>query len=153
MEWRMMTEADLPGVVALAGVVHPQHPERPEIFAERLALAPGFCWVLGEGLGYALAHPWSGEAPPLDTLLGALPRPAEALHLHDTALAPEARGKGRAEAMVERLAAVGAAGGIGQMTLVAVAGKGGYWRRRGFGPVAEAAGYGPDAWLMVRALG
>ncbi|WP_236037783.1 GNAT family N-acetyltransferase [Belnapia arida] len=147
-----MTEADLPRVVALAAAAHPQHPEKPAVFAERLALAPGFCWVLGEGRGYALAHPWAGPVPPLDSLLGALPAAAEVLHLHDIVLAPEARGAGEAAAMVARLAASGAASGLGRMTLVAVAGKAGYWQRLGFTPLAEVAGYGAGASLMARPL-
>ncbi|WP_052214852.1 GNAT family N-acetyltransferase [Belnapia sp. F-4-1] len=147
-----MTEADLPGVVALAAAAHPHYPEEPAVFAERLALAPGFCWVLEDGRGYALAHPWAGPVPPLDSLLGALPAAAEALHLHDIVLAPEARGAGGAAAMIERLAALGAASGLERMTLVAVAGKAGYWRRLGFVPLLEVASYGAGAVLMARPL-
>jgi ribosomal protein S18 acetylase RimI-like enzyme len=145
MDWRPMTEADLPGVVALAGAVHPHHPEAPAVFAERLALAPEGCWVLGEGQGYALAHPWTGLAPPpLDTLLGAVPEGP--WHLHDIALAPAARGAGHAARLLARWPAA---------TLVAIAGTGRYWARQGFRRVpcadpAALASYGAGARFMAR---
>jgi ribosomal protein S18 acetylase RimI-like enzyme len=145
MDWRPMTEADLPGVVALAEAVHPHHPEEPAIFAERLALAPEGCWVLGDAQGYALAHPWTGLAPPpLDTLLGAVPEGP--WHLHDIALRPAARGAGQAARLLARWPVA---------TLVAIAGTGGYWARQGFREVpcddpAALASYGAGARFMAR---
>jgi ribosomal protein S18 acetylase RimI-like enzyme len=164
--WRRMRAADLPLVEAIAAEVHRDYPERPAVFAERLALAPAFCRVLrppsAEGalllLGYAVTHPWAAEAgpPPLDSLLDALPARPDAWHIHDVALLPTARGSGHAARLLAGLEARAARDGIGLATLVAVAGKSGYWSRRGF-RLAPAAGpglasYGAGAVFMSRAL-
>ncbi|SDD68641.1 GNAT family N-acetyltransferase [Belnapia rosea] len=145
MDWRPMTAADLPGVLALADRLHPHHPEAPAVFAERLALASGGCWMLGEGEGYAVAHPWDGLAPPpLDSLLGRL-RPGP-WHLHDIALLPAARGAGHAARLLARWP---------EATLVAIPGTGAYWQAQGFrdAPCADAvalASYGEGARFMQR---
>ncbi len=152
-----MTAADLPDVAALAAAIHPDYPESPAVFADRLALAPGFCRML-PGLGYAIAHPWAGPAPPaLNTVLGRLPAVPEALHLHDIALAPAARGTGQARAVVAALLAEAAAQGLGRASLIAVAGKEGYWASLGFRPEpqlpgAALASYGAEALPMARPL-
>jgi len=44
-----MTEADLPAALAIAEVVHPNYPEDPAVFTERLALYPRGCLVLVQG--------------------------------------------------------------------------------------------------------
>ncbi|RYI95421.1 MAG: GNAT family N-acetyltransferase [Acetobacteraceae bacterium] len=157
MPWRPMTAADLPDVLALADRLHPGYPESPAVFADRLALAPGFCRML-PGLGYAIAHPWAGQAPPpLDTVLGILPAAPDRLHLHDIALHPEARGTGQAAAVVAALLADATALGLGHAGLLALPGKADYWARLGFRPAAwppgpALASYGPDALPMERAL-
>jgi GNAT superfamily N-acetyltransferase len=161
--WRAMRRDDLGAVCAIATAVHPDHPERPEVFAERLALAPAGCRVLDGGargpLGYALSHPWRLDLgpPALDSLLGALPAVPDAWYLHDIALLPEARGGGQAAGIVAALLAEAAAAGIGQAMLVAIPGKDRYWARRGFddapiagpGPAARLAAYGAGARLML----
>lgn len=153
-----MTPADLPAVLALAAALHPHHPESPAVFAERLALAPEGCWLLGEGRGYAIAHPWAGAAPPpLDTLLGVLPVRPDALHLHDIALDPAMRGAGHAASIVAALLRAAEGRGLRRATLVAVDGKDAYWARQGFRPIAGAEGpalasYGEDAVAMARQL-
>jgi ribosomal protein S18 acetylase RimI-like enzyme len=170
MAWRPAEEADLPAILAIAAALHADHPERPEVFAERLRLAPpGFCRVLARpggspasGLsGYALTHPWRAAHPPaLDTLLGRLPAAPDAWHIHDVALLPEARGRGLADAVLREIEATAAAAGAGlrRATLVAVAGKAGHWRRRGFRAVAPGDGgatlatYGAGAAFMARDL-
>ncbi len=160
-----MHPGDLPAVEAIAERVHPDHPERPEVFAERLALAPEGCLVLaGEGglAGYAVSHPWQVllGPPPLDALLGALPGVPDAWHVHDIALLPEARGAGLASALLDALLAAAARRGFGRATLVAVPGKAAFWERRGFramppapGAAAALASYGAGAAWMARALG
>ncbi|MCB4821095.1 GNAT family N-acetyltransferase [Roseicella aerolata] len=154
--WRLMTEADLPAVVALADRLHPHHPEAPAVFAERRALAPLGCRVLALGdrlLGYAVGHPWTGEGPPLlDSLLGSLPARPGAWHLHDIALVPAARGAGHAAAVLRSLLADPSPL---RTTLVAIPGSGAYWARHGFrdvpvrDPLALAT-YGEGARFMAR---
>lgn len=152
-----MTAADLPEVLALAGLLHPGYPESPAVFADRRALAPGFCRML-PGLGYAIAHPWAGPPPPsLDTVLGTLPASPECLHLHDIALHPAARGTGQAAAVVAALLADAAAAGLGRASLLALPGKADYWARLGFRPAAwppgpALASYGPGTLPMERPL-
>lgn len=152
LSWREMQPDDLPAVMALAEALHPEHPESPAVFAERLALAPAGCHVLARGdalLGFAVMHPWTGLAPPaLNQLLGRLPARPGAWHIHDVALAPEARGAGHAAAVVR--AVIGDSGA----TLVALAEAVEYWSRLGFRELACAdpvalASYGPGARFMA----
>lgn len=168
MAWRSMRTDDLPNVIALAARAHLAFPERDEVFAERLALAPDFCLVhevevaVEDGGrtafgGYVVAHPWTDGPPPaLDTLLGALPAGADILHLHDCVIAESARGRGGARAGLAALVAR-AEGAYRAIGLVAVAGKETYWAAQGFRPVPAPqpspalAGYGPDA-LPMRLL-
>ena len=150
-----MEVADLPAVVALAERLHPHHPESPTVFAERLALAPEGCRVLAAdaGLaGYAISHPWTGQAPPrLDALLGVLPARPGAWHIHDIALAPGVRGMGLAAAVLRGLLA----GRALPATLVAIPGTGAIWARQGFRDAAvddpaALSSYGAGARFMRR---
>lgn len=157
-----MAPADLPAVMAVAAEVHPNYPEGEAVYAERLALHPAGCLVLagGEGLGgYALSHPWLlGQVPALDSLLGALPEPADAYYIHDLALLPSARGGGAASACVDRLAAHAGASSFVRMALVAVGNSAGFWRRHGFHEAHDEAlarklvSYDDAARYMVRDL-
>ena len=145
MTWRPMTAADLVKVAAIAALCHPDLPEPPEVFAERLALFPAGCFAT-EG-GYAIAHPWAGKAPPLAARLGALPDAPDHLFLHDVALRPEARGRGLLPALLARLDALG----LPETRLVAVRGTSALWARHGFVETGAAKpGYGPGAVAMRR---
>lgn len=158
-----MAPDDLAGVDAIAHAVHRAHPERAEVFAERLALfAPG-CLVLergGEILGYAIAHPWTRAAPPaLDTLLVALPPRPDCLYLHDVALLAPARGMGASARLLSLLDGLARAGGLPRIALIAIPGTAGFWHRQGFVPVArpelaaKLASYGDGAQVMERGVG
>ena len=158
MHWRLMAQGDLDGVVGVAALAFPDHPEGRACFAERLALAPATCFVLAEGariLGYLIAYPWPLDAiPPLDTLLGFLPDRRDAWYLHDLALLPEARGGGHARAGLGLLFARAQ----GPLALVAVNDSAAFWRARGFAernaPALQAklSSYGPQARYMVRSV-
>ncbi|TDH63930.1 GNAT family N-acetyltransferase [Dankookia rubra] len=154
--WRPMTEADLSAVQVLADRLHPDYPESPVVFAERLALAPAGCRVLAADtrlLGYAITHPWTGTAPPpLGAVLGALPPRPGVWHIHDIALDPAARGGGHAATVLRALLA---ASPLPRATLVAIPGTAGYWARQGFrdaavGDAAALASYGAGARFMAR---
>jgi GNAT superfamily N-acetyltransferase len=157
--WRAMTAGDLAAVGALAATVHPDLPERPEVFAEKLRLFPRGCFVLqGEGgvLGYAFAHPWRLRAiPKLDAFLGGIPAGADCLYLHDAAVAPAARGQNAAARLVAALRAVAVAEGLRWLALAAVYGAARLWGRHGFvaveGPELDdaLAGYGETARYMI----
>jgi GNAT superfamily N-acetyltransferase len=158
--WQAAVAADLSDIMAIAEVAHPDLPERPEVFAEKLRLFPPGGLVLagagGAALGYAIAHPWTlGEVPALDTLLGALPPAADALFLHDVSVLPVARGQGAAAALVGLLDGLARDRGLRALALVAVHGTEAMWARLGFRPRAggEVAGYGAAARHMVRPVG
>jgi GNAT superfamily N-acetyltransferase len=157
-----MTTADLPAVDAVAARVHPAFPEDEAIFAERLRLYPPGCHVLdrnGTIAAYAVSHPWIDRAPPpLNAPLGGLPARPSTYYLHDIALLPEARGSGAGAEIVATLAAQAGAEQLSSLSLIAVNGSAGFWRRQGFEVVADDAlaaklrSYGADAQFMVRRL-
>ncbi|CAN5465932.1 GNAT family N-acetyltransferase [soil metagenome] len=157
-----MTEADLDAVAAIAVIGFPDHFESRPMFANRLSLAPEGCFVLGDGprvLGYLIAYPWrTDDAPPLNTLIEAIPGDAAVMYLHDLCLHPDARGLGATGEIVERLADQARASGWPAVVLVAVNDATGFWARHGFA-VRESeaisqklAGYGSDARYMLRPL-
>lgn len=136
MHWRPMRADDLPQVMAITAHLHPDYPERQEIFADKLAFYPAGCQVVAKDdavFGYGFAHVWSLGLPPLlDTPLGALPAGRDCLHLHDVALMPQAQGAGRVDVYLDHLQALALADSIDVLSLIAIAGKDGYWRGKGF---------------------
>ena len=163
LNWRPMTEGDLDAVAAIAVLGFPDHFEGRDCFANRLDLYPRGCFVLAEGSsvkGYLIAYPWQGEAaPPLNSLIEAIPDDAAILYLHDLALHPDVRGGGHTSRIVERLADQAQGDGWPAVALVAVNDAAGFWRRQGFVEQAgtpaltdKLASYGADARYMIRAL-
>ncbi len=156
--WQPLTAADGAAVLALAELAHPDLPERIDIVTERVRLFPAGCLKLVHAsrlVAYGIAHPWRlGTAPKLDTLLGALPREPDCLHLHDVVVAPAARGRGAAARYFAAMEAVARACRLPALALVSVYGTNRLWARSGFveraGP--DLGGYGPTARYMVRAL-
>jgi GNAT superfamily N-acetyltransferase len=134
--WRLMTAYDLPAVQAIADTVHVDFYERAEVLAERQRLYHNGCYLLEineKPAGYVLSHPWrQGSLPPLNTLLGELPREPDTYYLHDLCLLPVARRIGAAGKIVEALAKHAHVEGYPTMTLVAVNGSIPFWERHGF---------------------
>lgn len=155
-----MTADDLDGVVAVAAVAFPEHPEGRACFAERLALCPQLCFVLEDDAGvagYLIAYPWSeGAIPPLDTLLGGLPADRSALYLHDLAMLPRVRGQGQAAAGIALLVKEAREMAAASVSLVSVNGSVGFWEGLGFrvveAPEGKLASYGVGARYMRRDL-
>lgn len=157
-----MTADDLDGVVAVARLAFPHHPEDRACFENRLALWPRGCFVLADDqgvAGYLVAYPWRRDsAPALNSLIDALPQDADRLYLHDLAVHPRARGGGHTRPMVEQLAEQARADRWPAIALVAVNAAGDFWRGLGFhaetppGMAAKLASYGADALYMVRPL-
>jgi GNAT superfamily N-acetyltransferase len=158
-----MAADDLDAVCAVARTAFPNHHEDRAVFADRLALSPGGCFVLAAGdeaaRGYLIAYPWRlDDAPPLNTVVGRLPDAPDVLYLHDLALAPEARGGGYAARIVEQLARQAAQARWPAIALVAVNQAAPFWAGLGFAPrespdmTRKLASYGEDARYMVRAL-
>lgn len=151
-----MRASDLPGMIALAAIVHPALPERVEVLAERLRLYPPGCHVLPDGealAGYLLSHPWHAGAPPaLDSFLAALPAEPGTYFIHDLALHPSHHGQGAAGAILRPVLAAPACR-LGA-ELVAVNRSAPFWRHHGFRPslppgmAEKLRDYGPDALFM-----
>lgn len=163
MSWRGMTDFDLPAVNEIAAQVHPGFFEAPEVLAEKHHLYRNGTHILEVGTrvsGYVISHPWRrGSVPALNMLLGHLPEAADTYYIHDIALLPLARRIGAAADIVSALSKHAGAGGFKTMSLVAVNGSEGFWRRQGFAPVEMAElndklmSYAPDARYMVKPLG
>jgi GNAT superfamily N-acetyltransferase len=157
--WRSMTADDLDAVGAMAAEVHPDLPERPEVFAEKLLLFRQGCFVLDSqagAVGYAFAHPWRLRAiPPLDGFLTEIPPSANCLYLHDSVVLPAARGQAAAARLVDLLRAVAVKTQLPWLALVSVYGTWRLWGRFGFAPVEDAAlaeklvSYGETALYMT----
>jgi GNAT superfamily N-acetyltransferase len=160
--WRTMTGFDLDQVEAIAAAVHPTLFEAPEVLAEkqRLYRDGAFLLEIGERpAGYVLSHPWMfAQPPPLNGLLGALPEVPDSYYIHDLAILPLARRIGAASQIVAALEKHARAKGLATMSLIAIAGSGGFWTRHGFAPLElpeladKLGGYGPEARMMAKAL-
>lgn len=166
LEWRPMTHADLPAVLAAADVIHTDYPERVEVFADRLALFPDGCRVAGAGtdgavVGYGVMHPGIlGYPPALDSLLERLPAEADCLYLHDIALLPAARGHGLGESVLTHAHGVARRHGLPWLALTSTPTARSYWLARGFTPsdaggaalATKLASYGEGMMYMTRAV-
>ncbi len=162
LHWRPAHASDLPAISAIAARIHPDLPERPEVFAEKMRLYPDGCRVLAaddEIAGYGLSHPWKQHRiPPLDGFLERLPDDADCLYLHDVAVLPDFRG-GIARAYVAEIEELARSTGIATLALVSVYATRSLWERLGFRPVtadaelqAKLGSYGEGATYMLRGL-
>ncbi|THF60688.1 GNAT family N-acetyltransferase [Pseudothauera rhizosphaerae] len=157
---RPLRAANLAEVLRLQACAYPaEYHERAEVFASRLALAPGGCWLGergGRAAGYVIAHPWCGVQPPqLHVPLDELPAAgAAAVFLHDMAVCPQARGSGLAQALFRKVRAWAAEQEAREIMLVALADARGFWQRLGFvaDPRPLPACYGDGACCMRLAL-
>lgn len=162
LHWRPARASDLPAISAIAARIHPDLPESPDVFAEKMRLCPEGCRVLvaDDGIaGYGLAHPWKQHRiPPLDGFLERLPDDADCLYVHDVAVLPDRRG-GAARAYVATIEDLARSIGIATLALVSVYATRPLWERLGFRPVtakaelrAKLASYGEGATYMLRDL-
>ncbi|MCX8145494.1 MAG: GNAT family N-acetyltransferase [Azovibrio sp.] len=156
---RRMAPADLEQVLAIQAQAYPPalH-ETADVFAGKLRAFPASNWVV-EGasglLAYLFAQPARHCLPPPLHDPGAPVAAADALHLHDMAVRPEARGLGLARHLMRQAQAWGRQQGLGWMTLVAVGSASDFWQRLGFVPARarkSLSGYGPAALYMHRPL-
>lgn len=160
LSWVPLRVEDVSDVVRIADQLHPGLPERPEVYGEKIRLAPETCRKLvrhGVCLGYGIAHPWRLNAiPPLDTLLDELPTDPDCLYLHDVALLPSARGQSAPATYVQFAIECARQSGLPRLAMTSVYGSDVVWRRFGFEVVpatpdlaSKLAGYGPSAKYMV----
>jgi GNAT superfamily N-acetyltransferase len=161
--WRSLNREDVPLLLQIAKVAHPDLAERSEVFVEKWRLFPEGCFGAdqhGDLRGYGIAHPWLlNEIPPLDAFLRALPDPATCLYVHDVALLPSARGHGLAGALIDLWVQVAQRRGLPALSLVSVYGTFKLWGGLGFRdassavPTSKLQSYGPTARYMIRPLG
>lgn len=150
--WRPAAIADAPAITANAQAVLGSYGEEFAVYAERIVLAPGGCFVLADSdrvVGHFLSHPWRrGRPPAMNAMLGAIPADTDCWYIHDVAVLPEARGAGAVAAILEQMARVTQPL---PLALVAVGGADGYWRRHGFSAAAgDGSAFGPGAIYMER---
>jgi GNAT superfamily N-acetyltransferase len=155
-----MRDEDLPAVNDLAAQVHPNYPEDPSVFAERVRLFAAGCFLLSEPpTGYILSHPWRfGQPPALNSTLGRIPKDPDTYYIHDIALLPAAQGQGSAGLILEQLGGLARSLGLKTLSLVAVNNSAAFWEKRGFRTVGDEgltqklASYDSDARFMVLSL-
>jgi GNAT superfamily N-acetyltransferase len=140
--WRSMRRRDLAAVSDLAGRIHIDYPEQPQVFEEKLQLFPHGCFTLQGAdtslVGYCFSHPWTRGLPPsLDRLLGQLPPRPDTYFIHDLAVDQTFRGKGGAALLLPVIATVTRLYRLEHMTLIAVNKSEGFWRRAGFVATAD----------------
>jgi ribosomal protein S18 acetylase RimI-like enzyme len=131
-----MSQGELPAVHDLSMRVHPEHPERAEVLAEKFQLYPSGCFVLATGggiVGYCFSHPWvKGAIPALDGFLKSLPVAPTTYYAHDLTLDEAVRGQGQGRAVVPLLLEAARSRGLPHLSLVAVNRPGRVWRAAGF---------------------
>jgi GNAT superfamily N-acetyltransferase len=155
-----MRAADLAAISAIAAQLHPDHFERNEVFAERLALCPDGCSTLAAGadvIGYVFSHPWRAlTVPPLDSLLSTLPETPTTYYIHDIAVLPAARGHGAARTIIGVIESKARSFGLSTLSLVTVEEAAPFWRAAGFVETVVPAmqtvlrSYGDNAQFMTR---
>lgn len=166
---RLMTERDLPGVLAVQmGCYQPDYHEPESAFRSKLSQCPDTCWVIERASGGA-SGPVEAYLVSLPVAAGALPalhqgdwrRPPQAtsLYLHDLAVGPALRGSGAAARLIEQASLGARQRGLSSLVLVAVQGSVPFWQRHGFQDVSLTAperpaslhSFGPQATFMTRA--
>ncbi|WP_262689404.1 GNAT family N-acetyltransferase [Kordiimonas aestuarii] len=162
MQWRKMTDTDMPQVIALAAVIHVDHPEDDDVIIERRTFFPEGCLVLegARGLfGYTLVHPAEFEMPPaLNKLIGTAPEHTDTLHIHDIALAAEARGTGASQKALKDIEKQAKLAGYQRLSIVAVNGTEPFWQKQGFSHhssevlARQLASYDGTSSYMIRRL-
>lgn len=134
-----MRKGDLADVCRIAAICHPDFPEDDAVLAEKYTLSPDTCFILdreNKSVGYILAHPFKiGAIPPLNCLLGSLPRQSDTLYIHDLALLQQARSGGFGKKAVEIMCECAKRENFDTLSLVAVNGSLPFWQRNGFHPI------------------
>ena len=162
MVWCQLFPSNIRNLSQIADNLHPDLPEREQVFAERLKLFPDGCLALvgaegGEICGYVISHPILRAQPPaLDSLLGKIASDADQYYIHDLVIVPELRGHGFTWGCISKILTT-VAKRHRTTSLVSVYGTTSFWGRFGFVPeeVGEAMKkklleYGDDATYLER---
>jgi GNAT superfamily N-acetyltransferase len=147
--------SDLDAVVALQQQSYPQELwEDAAIFREKQRVFPkGALGWYQDGVlqAYLFVHPWrKNETAPLFTENMSLPENPDCLYIHDLAIAPAARGKGAARALVTAAFALAEENGLEHFSLVAVQNSESFWSKFGFTAYKSLTYSGVPATHMVK---
>jgi len=154
-EIKTIPASDLDDVVAVQQQSYPEELwENAAIFREKQRVFPAgaFGWYDdGHLQAYLFVHPWRRhETAPLFTETMTLPENPDCLYIHDLAIAPAARGKGAARALVTAAFALAKEQGLEHFSLVAVQESESFWRKFGFTPYKTLTYSGVPATHMVK---
>lgn len=156
-----ITAADLDAVLAVQAHCYPPAMQEPgPVVLQRIGVAGPTSLVARDAGGavcaYVFAFPCRrGYVTPLNAGF-TLPDDADALYVHDLAVAPAALGRGLGKAMVRQLWALAQARGLRHSALVSVQDSLRFWQSLGYLPApgdpAALATYPDVAIYMTRAL-
>ncbi len=132
-----MSDQDIPAVMQIQAECYPPLMQESEaVFRARLALTPGTCWVWSphgqEPAAYLFSYPSNKD------VVTALDRPfkiaaaPDCLYLHDLAVAPGARGRQAANALVAVALEHARADGLHWSALVSVQQSRAFWSALGY---------------------
>ncbi|NLD99583.1 MAG: GNAT family N-acetyltransferase [Fibrobacter sp.] len=161
--WKPLERANLQTVTAIAHQLHPDLPERLDVFDEKRSLFSQGCKKLMHGtdiVGYGFAHPWyHNKIPALDTFLQKIPDNPDCIYIHDVAILPSAQGKKATEGYISDIVTLAKCHSIAVLTLVSVYRTTDFWKKYGFSIVTNPAineqliPYGPTAKYMQLLIG
>jgi ribosomal protein S18 acetylase RimI-like enzyme len=134
--FRLMTQADIPAVLALqAECYEVAMNESESVFRSRLSVAPDSAWLAADAHGLlAYLVTYRSQLGKL-TLYGSAFAPAaqpDCLYLHDLAVGRRAQGSGLARRLVECALILAQAEGLAYSALVSVQASQGFWRKQGY---------------------
>lgn len=162
---RPLHEGDLDAVLAIqAQGYDAATQEAAATFSAKLRVAAQSCFIAcldGRAMGYLIALPADANLPPpLHSTEASSLATADALYLHDLAVAPQARATGVTQRLLAAYWRCLHEGGFRFACLTAVNGSRPFWERHGFRVVAadaalraRLAGYGDGATFMRQAIG
>jgi hypothetical protein len=162
MVWEPMKVNDLRFVFEISKKVHPQLPEKVEVFEEKLKLFPAGCKKImfnGHISGYVISYPWNiNHIAPLDSFLICLPKNPDCIYIHDIALLPEARGYGMVYKFITEIMKIALYQNIHNLALVSVYDTTSLWKQYGFQIITndtlgkKIESYGSTATYMVNPI-
>lgn len=140
-------------------------PESPEAYINKLEQAPDCAFVIADQnqvLAYLFAMPIILNEPPvLDSADYILPNQANCLYLHDLAIAPNGRGQGLSQPLLNAFFNRAKARELPQSSLIAIQGSTPFWNKYGFKQTAlsnstpiqnKLKSYGQAQYLINHAL-
>jgi GNAT superfamily N-acetyltransferase len=135
-----MSDRDIPAVMRIQADCYPEPMlESEAVFRARLALTPATCWIWsGHGQSaeaYLFSYPSSNGAVTVLDHPFRIPAAPDCLYLHDLAVAPDARGRRAAKALVAAALEKARVDGLRWSALVSVQQSQAFWETLGYAAV------------------